>query len=50
MEYILDDFPEQKLYVMSDVDAYYEKQNHKREGSIFEVKKERQRKISGGDN
>jgi len=31
------DFPEQTVYVMSDVDEYYEKLGYKREGSIFVV-------------
>jgi ribosomal protein S18 acetylase RimI-like enzyme len=32
------DFLDQPVYVMSDVDPYYEKLGFKREGSIFEVK------------
>ncbi|PKM57527.1 MAG: GNAT family N-acetyltransferase [Firmicutes bacterium HGW-Firmicutes-3] len=32
------DFSNQPVYVMSDVDPYYEKLGYKREGSIFEVK------------
>ena len=32
-------FPSDTIYVMSDVDAYYEKQGYKKIGSIFEVKK-----------
>lgn len=32
------DFLDQPVYVMSDVDPYYEKLGYKREGSIFEVK------------
>ena len=31
------DFSDQPVYVMSDVDPYYEKLGYKREGSIFEV-------------
>lgn len=30
-------FPQQTVYVMSDVDAYYQKQGFAREGSIFIV-------------
>jgi ribosomal protein S18 acetylase RimI-like enzyme len=37
MEYIYKDYPNQVIYVMSDVDGYYEKVNYKRIGSIFEV-------------
>jgi len=39
MECISKDYPDQNVYVMSDVDEYYEKQGFRREGSIFEVKK-----------
>ncbi|WFF71873.1 GNAT family N-acetyltransferase [Proteiniclasticum sp. QWL-01] len=38
MERVCQDFPEQPVYVMSDVDMYYEKLGYRREGSIFEVK------------
>lgn len=38
MERVLMDFPNQPIYVMSDVDPYYEKLGYHREGSIFEVK------------
>ncbi|MGI6686444.1 MAG: GNAT family N-acetyltransferase [Bacillota bacterium] len=38
MERVLKDFPNQAIYVMSDVDPYYEKLGYRREGSIFEVK------------
>ena len=38
MERVLKDFPNQPIYVMSDVDPYYEKLGYRREGSIFEVK------------
>ena len=38
MERACQDFPEQVVYVMSDVDRYYEKLGYRREGSIFEVK------------
>lgn len=37
MECIYHDYPGQLVYVMSDVDEYYEKVNYKRIGSIFEV-------------
>lgn len=39
MECLIDAYPNQKVYVMSDVDAYYTKLGYKREGSIFQVKK-----------
>lgn len=32
------DFPENPIYVMSDVDPYYQKLGYEREGSIFIVK------------
>lgn len=38
MERVLKDFPNQPIYVMSDVDPYYEKLGYRREGSIFKVK------------
>ncbi len=38
MERVFNDFPNQPIYVMSDVDPYYEKLGYRREGSIFEVK------------
>ncbi len=38
MEQACKDFPDQPVYVMSDVDIYYEKLGYHREGSIFEVK------------
>lgn len=37
MEQVYTDFPDDTVYVMSDVDKYYEKQGYRREGSIFEV-------------
>jgi GNAT superfamily N-acetyltransferase len=37
MECIYKDYPNQTVYVMSDVDGYYEKVGYKRIGSIFEV-------------
>lgn len=39
MECILTDFPDIDVFVMSDVDTYYEKLGYKKEGSIFEVKR-----------
>lgn len=38
MERVIKDFPNQPVYVMSDVDPYYEKLGYSRVGSIFEVK------------
>ena len=38
MERVCQDFPGQTVYVMSDVDPYYQKLGYRREGSIFEVK------------
>lgn len=40
MECIYDDYPDKTVYVMSDVDLYYEKLGYKREGSVFEVNKQ----------
>ena len=37
VECICQDYPGQVVYVMSDVDGYYEKVDYKRAGSIFEV-------------
>lgn len=37
MECICNDFPNHVVYVMSDVDGYYQKVGFKRVGSIFEV-------------
>lgn len=37
MECIYADYPDQIVYVMSDVDGYYKKQGYQRAGSIFEV-------------
>ena len=34
---LLDNYPGQRVFVLSDVDAYYEKIGYKKEGSIFEV-------------
>jgi predicted N-acetyltransferase YhbS len=38
MERMCQGFPNQPVYVMSDVDPYYEKLGYRKEGSIFEVK------------
>ena len=38
IERVCQDFPDQSVYVMSDVDSYYEKLGYHREGSIFKVK------------
>ncbi|MDD2235141.1 MAG: GNAT family N-acetyltransferase [Desulfitobacteriaceae bacterium] len=35
---VCQDFPNQPVYVMSDVDPYYEKLGYRREGSIFLIK------------
>ena len=40
MECIYEDYPEQIVYVMSDVDEYYKKQGFRREGSLYEVRKQ----------
>ncbi len=32
------DYPNQPIYVMSDIDPYYEKLGYQKEGSIFRVK------------
>ena len=37
MECLMDDYPDQTVYVMSDVDEYYKKLGFPREGSVFEV-------------
>ncbi len=37
MEYIYNDYPDHQIFVMSDVDEYYEKLGYKREGTLFEV-------------
>lgn len=37
MTQVYSDFSEDTVYVMSDVEEYYEKQGYQREGSIFEV-------------
>lgn len=38
IEQVYNDYPDDAVYVMSDVDIYYEKQGFKREGSIFEIR------------
>lgn len=40
MERVCRDFPDQPVYVMSDVDAYYVKLGYKKEGSIYIVRPE----------
>ena len=37
MESICEDYT-QTVYVMSDIDQYYEKQGYKREGSVFKIR------------
>jgi ribosomal protein S18 acetylase RimI-like enzyme len=37
MDRVCEDFPNQQVYVMSDVDPYYEKLGYPKEGSIFVV-------------
>ena len=39
MEYVMDNYSSQVVYVMSDVDEYYKKLNYEKEGSIFKVVK-----------
>lgn len=38
MECLLTDYQNQDVYVMSDVDEYYNKLGYKKEGSIFKIK------------
>ena len=38
MEHVYRNFPDQPVYVMSDVDTYYNKLGYHKVGSIFEVK------------
>lgn len=38
MDRIKLDFPNQDIYVLSDVDEYYEKLGYQKEGSIYQVK------------
>jgi len=38
IERVCHDLPDQPVYVMSDVDPYYEKTGYRRVGSVFEVK------------
>ena len=40
MERACTNYPNDTVYVMSDVDEYYKKQGYRREGSIFEVHKQ----------
>lgn len=37
MECIFSDFPDREVYVLSDVDPYYEKLGYQREGSLYKV-------------
>ena len=39
MECILFDYPDLDVFVMSDVDQYYERLGYEKEGSIFKVKR-----------
>jgi len=39
MECIYKDNPDRVVYVMSDVDGYYEKVGYQREGSVFKIPK-----------
>lgn len=39
MEVIHKDYPNREVFVLSDVDVYYEKLGYKNEGSIFNVNK-----------
>lgn len=39
MECILADYPDIDVFVMSDVDTYYEKLGYEKEGSVFNVKR-----------
>jgi len=43
IEKICFSFPSETIYVMTDVDAYYEKQGYRRMGSIFEILNDRNR-------
>lgn len=37
MECLLTDYPNQDVFVMSDVDEYYKKLGYRKEGSIFKI-------------
>lgn len=39
MEVLIDEYPDYEVYVMSDVDPYYEKLGYKNEGTLFRVLK-----------
>ncbi|HUM56214.1 MAG TPA: GNAT family N-acetyltransferase [Bacillota bacterium] len=41
MDRLCEDWPDHMIYVMSDVDEYYEKQGYKKAGSIYEITKEK---------
>lgn len=45
MEQVCIDYDNQPVYVMSDVDAYYEKLGYRKEGSIFAVSKQGEENI-----
>jgi ribosomal protein S18 acetylase RimI-like enzyme len=38
MEILIDEYPDCEIFVMSDVDDYYQKLAYKKEGTIFKVK------------
>ena len=38
MEVLIDEYPGYEVYVMSDVDPYYEKLGYKNEGTLFRVR------------
>jgi GNAT superfamily N-acetyltransferase len=37
IEHVCKEYPQDTVYVMSDVDEYYQKLGYRREGSIFEI-------------
>ena len=37
MDKVCSEFPDDKVYVTSGIDGYYEKQGYRREGTIFEI-------------
>lgn len=39
MECLLNDYPDQDVFVLSDVDEYYKKLGYRKEGSIFKIEK-----------
>ncbi|WP_348655442.1 GNAT family N-acetyltransferase [uncultured Roseivirga sp.] len=46
MECLLTDYPNQAVFVMSDVDGYYKKLGYQKEGSIFRVKKQPRKQLT----